>query len=46
MGIFIAKNGFWTLMDVVIVDPTCTNMVQQASTTTTHAMMMVVQDKT
>jgi hypothetical protein len=33
-------------MNVVIVHPTYTDMVQQASMTTTRAMMMVVQDKT
>jgi hypothetical protein len=33
-------------MDIVIVDPTHTNMVQWASTMTTHATMMVAQEKT
>jgi hypothetical protein len=33
-------------MDVVIANPTCTNMVERTSTTTTHAMMMVAQEKT
>jgi hypothetical protein len=33
-------------MDIVIANPTCTNMVQQASTMTTHVMMMVVYEKT
>ncbi len=33
-------------MDVVTINPTCTNVVEKASMTTTHAMMMVVQEKT
>jgi hypothetical protein len=33
-------------MDIVIVDLTHTNMVQRALTTTTHATIMVVQEKT
>jgi hypothetical protein len=33
-------------MDVVTVNLTCTNVVEKASTTTTHAMMMVVQEMT
>jgi len=32
-------------MDIVIVDPTHTNMVQQASTTS-HVVMMATQKKT
>jgi hypothetical protein len=31
---------------MIIVDPIRTNMVQRASTTTTHAMMMTIQEKT
>jgi hypothetical protein len=46
VDILIIKNGFETLMDVIIVNPTYTNMVERASTTTTHAMMMVIQEKT
>jgi hypothetical protein len=41
MDIFITRDGFCTLMNVVIIDPTYTNMVQQTSTMTTHATMMV-----
>jgi hypothetical protein len=33
-------------MDVIIVDSTCINIVQRASTITTHAMMIVVQKMT
>jgi len=32
---------FWTLVDVIIVNPTHIVMVQQTSTTTTHATMMI-----
>jgi hypothetical protein len=42
MDILITRDGFRTFMDVVIVDPIRTNMVQQTSTTTTHVIMMVV----
>jgi hypothetical protein len=42
---FITKHGFWTLMDVIIVDLTLTNMVQQASMMTTHATMIFAQEK-
>jgi hypothetical protein len=33
-------------MDIVIAYPTRTNMVQQASMTTSHVTMMVIQEKT
>jgi hypothetical protein len=33
MDILITKDGFRTLMDIVIIDPTCLDMVQQALTT-------------
>ncbi len=33
-------------MDIVVVDSTRIDMVQQALMTTTHAMMIVVQEKT
>jgi hypothetical protein len=42
MDILITKNNLCTLMDVIIVDLTCTNMVQRTLTTTTHVVMMVV----
>jgi hypothetical protein len=41
MDILITKKGFRTLMDIVIVDPICTNMVQQTLMMTTHATTMV-----
>jgi hypothetical protein len=42
MDMLITRDNFRTLMDVVIVDLIHTDMVQQSSMTTTHAMMMVV----
>jgi hypothetical protein len=44
MDILITKDGFRTLMDIVIIDPIHIDMVQQAFTTTTHAMTMDVQE--
>jgi hypothetical protein len=41
VDIFIIRKGFRTLLGIIIVDPTYTNMVQQTLTMTTHAMMMV-----
>jgi hypothetical protein len=38
---WITRNGFCILMDIVIVDLTHTNMVQQKSTTIAYAMTMV-----
>jgi hypothetical protein len=46
MDILITKNNFQTLVDIVIANPTHINMVQRASTMTTHVMMMVAQEKT
>jgi hypothetical protein len=46
VDILITKDNFQTLMDIDIVDMICTYMVLQTSTTITHAMMMVVQEKT
>jgi len=45
VDIFITKNGFHTLMDLVITNPICTYMVQKTSTTTTHVMMMDIKKK-
>jgi hypothetical protein len=33
-------------MDIIIANSTCTDMVQWASTMTTHAMMLAIQKKT
>jgi hypothetical protein len=45
VDILIIRNGFRTLLDVIIVDMTHLNMVQQTSMTITHAMVMVVLEK-
>jgi hypothetical protein len=41
VDIFITRNNFQTLANVVIANPTCIDLVQCASTTTTHAMIVV-----
>jgi len=46
VDIFIMKDGFWTLMDIVIADLIHINMMQWTLMTTTQVMMMVVQEKT
>jgi len=46
LDILITKDGFWTLMDVIIAEPTCIDMVQRVSTMTTHVVMMVAQENT
>jgi hypothetical protein len=46
MDILIIRDSFWNLLDIVIVDPTCTYMVQQASTTTSHVVIMDALEKT
>jgi hypothetical protein len=46
VDIVITKNDFQTLVDVVIVDLTCIDLVQCASTMIVHATTIVVQDKT
>ncbi len=45
VDIVITKDGFWTLVDIVIADLTRTNLVQCALTTTTHATTIVPQNK-
>jgi hypothetical protein len=44
--IFFTRNNFQTLIDIVIADSTYLNMVQCATSTTTHAMIIVTQKKT
>jgi len=46
MDIFITRNNFRTLIDIIIVDLIHTNMMQWVLVTTTHAMMMAIQEKT
>jgi hypothetical protein len=45
MDIVITRDCFRILADVVIIDLTHTDLVQHASTMTTHAMTIIVQDK-
>jgi len=46
MVIVITRNDFWTWADVVIAHPTCTNLMQCASTMTTHVTTVAIQNKT
>jgi hypothetical protein len=46
VDILITKNIFQTLMDVVIANPTCIDMLQRTLTTTIYAVMMVAQENT
>jgi hypothetical protein len=46
IDILITKNHSQTLMDVVIFNPTRRNMVQCASSTTTHATTITTQETT
>jgi hypothetical protein len=46
VDILITKNGFHALLDLVIANPTHTNMVQRESMKTTHATTMATQKKT
>jgi hypothetical protein len=46
MDILITKDSLWTLINVVIIDPTHTNMVQRTSMTIAHVMMMTTQEET
>ncbi len=45
MDIVITRDGFQTLVDIVIANSTRTNLVQCASTTT-HAIIIAAQNKT
>jgi hypothetical protein len=45
VDIVITRDSFQTLAVVVIADLTCPNLVQCASTMTTHASTTVAQDK-
>jgi hypothetical protein len=46
INIFITKNGYQTLVNVVVNNLNFSNMVQHASSTTTHAATDVTQKKT
>ncbi len=45
MDIVITRDDFWTWVDVVIANPTHTNLVQCPSTTTTHVTTFAIQNK-
>jgi hypothetical protein len=42
MDIFIIRDGFHTLMDIVITDPICIDMVQRTLMRTTYVAMMAI----
>jgi hypothetical protein len=44
--IFFTRKNFQTLINIVITDSTYLNMVQCATSTTTHAMIVATQKKT
>jgi hypothetical protein len=46
MNIVITRDGFWTLVDVVIVDSTCIDLVLHVLMMITHATIVAIQDKT
>jgi hypothetical protein len=46
MDIVITKDDFSTLANIVIVDPTHTNLVQHVLSMTMHVATIVAQDKT
>ncbi len=45
IDIVITRDNFQTLTNIVIADPTCTNLVQHTSITTAHAGTIAVQNK-
>jgi hypothetical protein len=45
MDIVITRSGFWTLVGIVIVDPTLPNLVQHVLMSTSHAMIVAAQNK-
>jgi hypothetical protein len=46
MDIVITKNDFWTLANIVIANPTHTNLVQLVLSMTMHVATIAAQDKT
>jgi hypothetical protein len=46
MGIVITIYGFQTLANVVIIDLTCTDLVQRALMMATHVATIAIQDNT
>jgi hypothetical protein len=45
MDVVSTRDGFRTLVDIVITDPTNTNLVQYALTIIAHATTVATQDK-
>ncbi len=45
VDIVITKNSFWTLVNVIIVDPTHIDLVQNVLMKTTYAIAIVIQNK-
>jgi len=43
--IVITKDNFKTITNIVIIDPTCINLVQDVSTMTMYAMIVASQKK-
>jgi len=46
MDIVITKDDFWTLANIVIANPTHTNLVQLVLSMTMHVATIAAQDKT
>jgi hypothetical protein len=44
MDIVIIKDDFQTLANIVIIDLTCTDLVQHALTMTMHVTTIAIQD--
>jgi hypothetical protein len=44
MDIVTTRDNFQTLVDIVIANPTCTNLVQHVSMKTTHPIVVDAQD--
>ncbi len=46
VDIVVTKDDFWILADIVIVNPTCIDLVQSTLSMIMHATTIVAQDKT
>jgi hypothetical protein len=46
MDIFIIRDDFQTLIDIIIIFQTCIDMMQQTSITIAHESMMAIKKKT
>jgi hypothetical protein len=45
VDIIINRDNFLTLANIVIANPTCTNLMEHVSTTTMHATIIGIQNK-